>query len=49
MRLPDKRWEEPFEYHAPVLADRAVRVVFGVGALDRIGSETASSTWEAGW
>ena len=41
MRLPDKRWEEPFEYHAPVLADRAVRVVFGVGALDRIGSETA--------
>jgi maleylacetate reductase len=41
MRLPDKRWEEPFEYHAPVLADRTVRVVFGVGALDRIGSETA--------
>ncbi|MDQ4093863.1 MAG: maleylacetate reductase [Actinomycetota bacterium] len=41
MRLPNKRWEEPFVYHAPVLADRPVRVVFGVGSLNWVGREVA--------
>jgi len=30
---------EPFSYSAPVLADRVVRVVFGIGSLDKVASE----------
>jgi maleylacetate reductase len=30
---------EPFSYSAPVLADRAVRVVFGIESLDQVASE----------
>ena len=30
---------EPFSYSAPVLADRAVRVVFGIGSLDHVAPE----------
>ncbi|NJC72893.1 maleylacetate reductase [Planosporangium thailandense] len=41
MELPEARWREEFTYDAPVLADRSVRVVFGVGSLYRIGGEAA--------
>jgi alcohol dehydrogenase class IV len=41
MRLPEARWREPFTYTVPVLADRPVRVVFGVGSLDHVGREAA--------
>ena len=39
MTLPYADWHEGFTYDAPVLSDHLVRVVFGVGALGRVGSE----------
>ncbi len=38
MELPAANGQ-PFSYSAPVLEDRAVRVVFGVGKLDQVASE----------
>jgi maleylacetate reductase len=42
MRLPEPHWREGFTYNAPVLADRPVRVVFGVGSLHQVGREAAA-------
>jgi maleylacetate reductase len=39
MKLPQRRWGSGFTYEAPVLADRPVRVVFGVGSLQQVGRE----------
>ena len=41
MRLPDARWREPFVLAAPVLPNCSVRVIFGLGSLDRVGAETS--------
>ena len=42
MRLPDVHWREGFSHDTPVLADRSVRVIFGVGALHQVGREAAT-------
>jgi maleylacetate reductase len=42
MTLPEARWREGFTYDAPVLADRTVRVVFGVGSVHQVGREAAA-------
>ena len=39
VKLPHAQWRDAFTRDAPVLDERPVRVVFGIGALAQVGSE----------
>ncbi|HYJ74494.1 MAG TPA: hypothetical protein VEV65_02795, partial [Kineosporiaceae bacterium] len=42
MTLPGRPAARPFAYDAAVLPGRPVRVVFGVGTIERVGDEARS-------